>query len=63
MAKFQIHGSNGASVVIEGNYTVTGSNVLVVRPDKGNPFIMSPSGWTQVDILDSNTENLLGRQS
>lgn len=53
MNKFRIHRSDGGSVDYTGEYRVLSSGVLVVKPDGQAPFLMSPSGWLEVAIMDS----------
>ena len=53
MNKFRIHKSAGAKVDYTGDYRVLSSGVLVVKPEGQGPFLMSPSGWLEVEIMDS----------
>jgi hypothetical protein len=63
-ATFTIHANNGQSAQVTGSYQVLAHGVLGVRPDKGSPFIMSPAGWTQLDIDDApESGDLLGAGS
>lgn len=52
--KFTIHGSNGQAVTVDGTYFVHDNGVLAVKPVSGAPYIMSPSGWVQVTILEAS---------
>jgi hypothetical protein len=55
MRTFTIHGSNGKSTTLTGSYKVFDNGALGVKPDDGKPFVMSPSGWVQLDVDDAPT--------
>lgn len=56
MAKFKIATSDGDINEYVGTYSVvTESGVLKVKPEKGNPFTLSPSAWLRVEkIVDAD---------
>lgn len=52
--RFKVKTANDqAATTIEGAYKVADSGVLFIKPDRGNPVALSPSGWLSVEALDA----------
>jgi hypothetical protein len=52
MATFEVKYTDGSSQTVAGRYEVGKAGVLVVRPETGAPYVVSPTAWRQVVLLD-----------
>lgn len=53
MTRFRIVSPNGTSKLYQGTYKVYPSGVLGVVPKDASPFVLSPTGWLQITVIDA----------
>jgi hypothetical protein len=54
MAKFKLLVPNNPISEYVGTYTITDGGVLSVEPEKDNPFVLSPSAWLMVEVIEKD---------
>jgi hypothetical protein len=48
--KFSVATADGRVTNYEGDYKITDMGVLSIKPAKGNPVVLSPTGWWAVEL-------------